>query len=84
MRNGKFPAFLGFAVGLVVGVLGEDQVRFLVGILFAGHNLGLDAGDDGLSLSASQGAVDEIILHIDDDISLGHYGHPFSLGTQFF
>ena len=84
MNDRKFSAFLGFAVGLVVGILCEDQVCFLVFIFFTGHDLGFDAGDDGLSLSTSQGAVDEIVLHIDDDISLGHYGHPFPLGTQFF
>ena len=81
VRNREFSAFLGFAVIFAVCILREDEVRFLVFIFLAGDDLRFYLRDDGLCLGVAEGAVDEIILHIDDDISLGHCGHPSCLGT---
>lgn len=73
--NGQVASLLRGGVVAVVGVLGEnDRAVEAVGAL--GDRL-----DDGLRLGRAQGAVDEVVLHVDDDeVGVGHGEGSFGVG----
>lgn len=67
--NRKVTALLGFGVVGAVGVEGEDDGA-VEGCGALGYRV-----DDGLGLGAAERAVDEIMLHVDDDeVVAGHGG----------
>ena len=65
--NGQVATLLRGGVVVTVGVFGEDD-RAVEAVGALGDGL-----DDGLRLGRAQGAVDEVVLHVDDDeVGVGH------------
>lgn len=73
--NGQVATLLRGCVVAAVGVFGENDRT-----VEAAGALG-DCLDDGLRLGRAQGAVDEVILHVDDDeVGVGHGEGSFCVG----
>ena len=73
--NGQVATLLRGGVVAAVGVFGENDRA-----VEAAGALG-DCLDDGLRLGRAQGAVDEVVLHVDDDeVGVGHGKGSFCVG----
>ena len=73
--NGQIAALLRGGVVAAVGVFGENDRA-----VEAAGALG-DCLDDALCLGRAQGAVDEVILHVnDDEVGVGHGEGSFCVG----
>lgn len=71
--NGQVAPLLRGGVVGAVRIAGEDNVA-----LECASALN-DAFDDGLRLGGAQGAVDEVVLHVDDDeVGVRHDGAPLT------
>ena len=78
MGNGELTPFLRIQIVFAVSILGKDKIRFPGFIFFGSLKNGFDARYDERCLFRTQSPVDEIVLHVDDNIGLFHeIGHPF-------
>ena len=60
--HGKVLSFLGLKIVFLMGIHGRDDIFTIIFPDLIYH-----VRDDGDSFGSSEGAIDEIILHIDND-----------------
>lgn len=75
MRYGELFAFEGIQIILRMCVLCKDEAG--VRILRGGFHTLRYIGQDHLGFFRTEGSVDKVVLHVDDDKCCFHVHHPF-------